>query len=83
MFKNGVADGSYKYYYSNGQLWVEKEYSNGLLINIVGSYDQKGKPRDKGTLKDGNGTVKYYTEDGKVYTIETYQNGKKIKEVSN
>jgi len=72
--------GMYQYYYSNGQLWIEKEYKDGLLMNVKGSYDQQGKRRDYGTLKNGTGTVKYYTEEGKVYTIKTYQDGVLAKE---
>jgi antitoxin component YwqK of YwqJK toxin-antitoxin module len=80
MYKMGESDGTYKYYYENGQLWVEKEYKNGLLMNVIGNFDPKGNHRDKGTIKDGNGTVNYYTEEGKVYSRQTFQEGKKIME---
>jgi len=73
-------NGTYKYYYENGQLWIEKEYKNGLLMNVIGSYDDKGNKRDYGTIKDGNGTVKYYTEEGKVYNIQTFKFGVLINE---
>ncbi len=79
-YVKGKENGIYKYYYENGQLWIEKEYKNGLLINVIVNYDNKGNPRDKGTIKDGNGTVNYYTEDGKIYTVQTFQEGLKIKE---
>jgi antitoxin component YwqK of YwqJK toxin-antitoxin module len=79
-YYKGETNGTYKYYYENGQLWIEKEYKNGLQLNIIGSYDNQGNQRDKGTIKDGNGTVKYYTEDGKVYSIQTFKDGIKIKE---
>jgi antitoxin component YwqK of YwqJK toxin-antitoxin module len=79
----GSPDSTYRYYYSNGQLWIEKKYNNGLLMNVTGSYDQQGKPRDKGTLKDGTGTVNYYTEDGTLYNTQTYKDGKMISEASN
>ena len=76
----GVYEGIYRYYYENGQLWVEKEYRNERLWNIAGSYDSKGKSKDTGTLKDGNGTVLFYTEEGKIYLIQTLQNGHVMKE---
>jgi antitoxin component YwqK of YwqJK toxin-antitoxin module len=76
----GKEDGIYSYYYGNGQLWIEKEYNNGLLMNVTGSYDTMGNPRDKGTIKDGNGTVNYFTEEGKLYAVQTFRDGKKIGE---
>lgn len=76
----GTENSIYKYYYENGQLWIEMEYKNGLLMNVIGSYDNMGNPREKGTIKDENGTVIYYTEDGKIYSVETFKDGKKIKE---
>lgn len=80
---NNVADsidGVYQYYYPSGQLWTEKIYKNGLLLNITASYDKDGKELDKGTLKDGNGYINYYTKEGKVYLVVTYENGIVIKE---
>lgn len=82
-FKNGAPDGTYQYYHANGQLWIEKEYDNGLLLNIRCNYDESGKSRDFGTLKNGNGTVKYYNRSGEVYSIQTYKDGVKISEESN
>lgn len=79
-YKMGKEDGVYQYYYENGQLWIEKIYNNGLLLNVNANYDSYGKERDKGTLKDGNGTVKYYDENGIVYTIVTFKEGLKISE---
>lgn len=78
--KMGNEDGQYQYFYENGQLWIEKEYKNGLLMNVKANYTAKGKERDKGTLKDGNGTVIYYTEEGKVYSIQTFKDGDMVSE---
>jgi antitoxin component YwqK of YwqJK toxin-antitoxin module len=80
VYLNGKENGIYKYYYENGYLWIEKEYKNGLLINVIGSYNNLGNSRDKGTIKDGNGTVNYYTEEGKIYSVQTFKDGKKISE---
>jgi antitoxin component YwqK of YwqJK toxin-antitoxin module len=79
-YKMGIEDGIYQYYYENGQLWTEQDYNTGLLINVNSSFDPQGKPRNKGTIKDGNGTLNYYSEDGKIYLIRTFKDGKKIKE---
>jgi antitoxin component YwqK of YwqJK toxin-antitoxin module len=73
-------DGVYRYYYPSGQVWTEKIYKNGRIVNITGTYDKNGKERDKGTLKDGNGYINYYTEDGKIYSVVTYKDGIEIKE---
>lgn len=78
----GKENGIYRYYYENGQLWIEKEYRNGLLMNVNVSYDEKGKPRNQGTIKNGNGTVNYYTEDGRIYMIHTLKDGVVVKEES-
>jgi len=83
FFKNGSSDGTYRYFHANGQLWIEKEYTHGLLMNIKCNYDESGKSRDFGTLKNGNGTVKYYTRTGDVYSIQTFKDGVKISEESN
>ncbi|WP_186279843.1 toxin-antitoxin system YwqK family antitoxin [Fluviicola chungangensis] len=82
FFKMGQPDGTYKYYHENGQLWIEKEYSNGLLLNVKCNYDESGKLRDPGTLKDGNGTIYYYTRTGYVYNVQTYKNGVMISEAA-
>ncbi len=74
----GKEDGIYRYYHENGQLWIEKVYKKGLLINVTGNYDAQGKSRDKGTLKNGNGTVHYYTAEGKIYSTLTYKNGQEV-----
>ncbi|MES2575277.1 MAG: toxin-antitoxin system YwqK family antitoxin [Bacteroidota bacterium] len=79
-YNMGKEDGLYQYYHENGQLWIEKTYSNGALMNIIVNYDSDGKPRDFGTLKDGQGTGKYYDKNGKIYTIITYKDGFKVSE---
>ncbi|RYY66493.1 MAG: hypothetical protein EOO12_04080 [Chitinophagaceae bacterium] len=69
-------NGTRRYFYPNGQLWIEEEYRNGLHWNIVGNWDAQGKRRDGGTLKGGNGTLKLYNEDGSLRETATYVNGK-------
>lgn len=67
--------GTAKLYHSNGQLWTEKIYKNGLLWSVLSNYDKKGNQVDKGTLIDGNGTLNIYDEEGKLYLIDTYKDG--------
>jgi antitoxin component YwqK of YwqJK toxin-antitoxin module len=66
MYKADSIDGVYRYYYSSGNIWTEKAYNNGLLLNVNLLFDRNGE-LNKGTLINGNGTLNYYTED---YTNE-------------
>lgn len=78
-FKNGKRDGSKKYYYENGQLWTELIVKDEKPWQIVSNFDDKGKQRDAGSLKNGKGTVIYYNENGTLREIINYQNGVEIK----
>jgi antitoxin component YwqK of YwqJK toxin-antitoxin module len=51
--KMGIKDGSYQYDFDNGQLWTGSQFKNNSMFTILSSFDRNGKPRDKGTLKDG------------------------------
>ena len=73
-------DGVDRYYHENGQIWIERIYDNGLLLNVIANYDSTGKKRDKGTLKDGNGTLNLYDENNTLKRIETYKDGLKTSE---
>ena len=83
---NSIRDGKATWYHSNGQIDQEgiykydpesKDSDKSLRWEIISSYDRNGKPREKGTLKEGNGTWISYNEDGSK-SITTYKNGKKI-----
>lgn len=75
FFTDDVMNGSFKYYYPGGKLWIETEYKNGKPWNVLGNYDKNGKPREKGTLKNGNGTILLYNDDNTLRKVETYVNG--------
>ncbi|MEZ4933787.1 MAG: hypothetical protein R2788_16900 [Saprospiraceae bacterium] len=79
-YKSGKEDGSYKYYYPNGQLWIEKIYDNGRLMEVIGSFSNKGEKMEKGTLTNGYGSVFYYTEKGEIYTTQFFENGVRVRE---
>lgn len=70
----------YKYFYDTGQLWVQREYKDKEIFNIIELNDKNGISMDFGTLKDGNGTIIFYTQEGKVYLIRTLENGIEVKE---
>lgn len=75
QFSMGVLNGTLRYYHPGGKLWIEQIFKNGKPWIIVANYDKEGKPREKGTLKDGNGSVYLYNDDGSIRVIETYING--------
>jgi len=78
-FQNGVPDGVYKYFYDNGQLWTERLYSKGKVMEVISNFNHEGKPVDKGTLKAGTGTVIVYDEEGKQTSVLTYKNGELVR----
>ena len=74
-FEDGEFHGTRKYYYPNGQLWIEQVYKNGKSWKVIANYTDKGKKRDGGTLKNGNGTIIFYNDDNTVREVITYVNG--------
>lgn len=74
-FKDNEMEGLSKYYHSNGQLWSVVEIKDKKLWSIISNFDKDGNPKDKGTLKNGNGSVKRYDENGKLIAVEHYKNG--------
>ncbi|ARV08240.1 hypothetical protein BTO05_00775 [Winogradskyella sp. PC-19] len=83
-YKNGGRDGVTTWYYDTGQIEESVLYKfdssepYGLRMEIISSFDIKGKERRKGTLKNGNGTWISYDENGKVSHITEYKNGIKV-----
>jgi antitoxin component YwqK of YwqJK toxin-antitoxin module len=73
--KNGKRDGTRIYYYPDGKPWIETFYKDNKPWRVVANYDSKGKKRDSGTLKDGNGTIIYYDDDTTIREVITYKNG--------
>ena len=81
--KEGIITGVNKYFHTNGQLWSETIMKDGKNWEIIANYDKEGNPKEKGTLKRGNGTVYYYHEDGSLREIITYEEGEPIKSTKN
>ncbi|MCG2420510.1 hypothetical protein K8089_15925 [Aequorivita sp. F47161] len=80
--RNGSRDGVTTWYYPNGQVKTIAHYKYdqeskpyGLRWEIISSFHSNGSPRDKGTLKNGNGTWLSYDENGNLSKISTYRNG--------
>jgi antitoxin component YwqK of YwqJK toxin-antitoxin module len=74
--KDGLLDGSFKKYYSNGQLKYEIVFKNGMFFDAVNFYSKDGKKLDFGTLNQGNGSLKMYYQDGKPFSVFNYKDGK-------
>ena len=81
-YRNGSRDGLSVWYYDNG---LEEESLNyrydenskpyGLRWEIVSSYHKNGKPREKGTLKEGNGSWIRYNDKGETTDVWHFRNG--------
>lgn len=78
-FSNGEFNGSYKYFHPNNQLWVHIKYKLGKPFNAVENFDENGKKREPGTLKNGTGTLIYYSETGTINETQYFENGIRIK----
>lgn len=70
---------NYTFYHSNGRIWSEVFYKNGILWTVFSNYNSNGEKVEKGTLKDGSGTLYRYNEDGNLLFIQTFKNGVQIK----
>jgi len=68
-------NGVYTYKYSNGKLWSEVLYKNGLPWTVLSNFDISGKPQEKGSLLNGNGTRYVYDEKGALISKFIYENG--------
>lgn len=83
-YLNGKREGRATWYYSNGQvlesvLYKSQKYNqSSLRWEILSSFQENGVPRDKGTLKEGNGTWIVYDKEGKVKKVLTFKNGLEI-----
>lgn len=73
--RNGEFNGERKYFHPSGKLWIHEVYRDGKHWEILGNFDSQGRPREKGTLKNGNGTIYFYNDDGSVREIVTIVNG--------
>ncbi len=70
---------NYTYYHTNGEIWSEIYFKNGLFWTVISNFNSNGDKVEKGTLKDGNGTRYIYNDEGVLLYIETFKNGVRIK----
>lgn len=74
-YSDGKLDGDYKYFHDNGQLWTERVFLNGKLMEVKSNFNREGEPLFPGTIKNGNGTVVLYDEQGNLIKTILYENG--------
>jgi antitoxin component YwqK of YwqJK toxin-antitoxin module len=77
-YKNGLQNGSFKYYYESGQLWTERIYKDDRLMDVISNFNSAGKPNKLGTLKNGTGSVIIYDEKGNITGVKQFRNGNAV-----
>jgi antitoxin component YwqK of YwqJK toxin-antitoxin module len=78
-YADGKLNGNYKYFHDNEQLWTERIYKGGYLLEVNSNYNRKGKRNNPGTIKNGTGTVNIYDTDGKLTKTKDYVDGQEKK----
>ncbi|HYG38313.1 MAG TPA: hypothetical protein VD908_06835 [Cytophagales bacterium] len=78
-YANGKLNGSFKYFHDNRQLWTERIYKDGKLIEVLSNYNRKGKKNNPGTIKNGTGTLNIYDADGNLTEAIDYVGGQEKK----
>ena len=68
-----------RYYYKNGNLWIETPYKNGEKDGMVKSYYENGNLKEEIPYKNSkyDGIVKVYYENGKLKIEVPYKNNKR------
>lgn len=74
-YSDGFVDGVWKYYHTNGQVWIEQIFRNGKNWKVVANYDSTGRQRDAGTLENGEGSLLLYDKDNSVRDTLFFLNG--------
>ena len=83
-FKDGKKEGSWEYYFENGQLWKKGNYKNGKKEGLWVRHLSNGQLISKGAYKNNkeDGEWVSYTIDGEVFLglTGTFKNGVKVSE---
>lgn len=80
-YKN-TPEGSFYFYYANGQMRQHAYYAKGRFMEVLAYYDQDGNIMDAGTLCDGEGTANVYSLEGVLIQIKSFSKGKIRKTVT-
>jgi antitoxin component YwqK of YwqJK toxin-antitoxin module len=82
---DGKRAGVATWYYENGEIRESAKYKYnpndilGYRWEIISSFNKDGTPREKGTLKNGNGTWNIYDDSGKLTEVLEFKNGILVK----
>jgi antitoxin component YwqK of YwqJK toxin-antitoxin module len=76
-FADDKEHGRSTYYYPDGKIESEKEYSHGKLMNVK-SFNPDGSLIDTGDFRDGNGRLIVFENGVKLRTCQ-YKNGKIVR----
>ncbi len=80
-YRDGIRNGTVKFFYLDGQLQSDGIYKNGLAEGLYREYSEKGALIKKIKFKGGLRLwQKEYYEDGKLLKLTLYKNGEVIKE---
>ena len=63
------------YYFNSTQMFMRREYKNGMLWNIE-FYNKKGIKLNSGSFSNGQGELKYYRQNNSISMISHFTNGK-------
>jgi len=78
QFKNNIPQGSFTYYYEDGKIRSQLNYSMDGKVALAVNFYPSGKKMAAGTYRETkkSGIWKYYTENEILAAEETYENGK-------
>ena len=80
-YKDGKLDGVQRYWYSNGQLYIEENYKNGQQDGVQRYWYDNGQLNEEANYKDGklDGIRKVWYNDGELKFELNYKNGVIVK----
>jgi hypothetical protein len=79
---NNEEDGLWKWFYNNGNIYTERFYDNGKLLEIRSCFDKFGRRLDCGRIIDGNGIMILHDLENKADTIRRFEFEKGILKTS-
>jgi hypothetical protein len=74
-YKNGLLDGSFKKYYSDGSKMSVGHYKEGLATGVWSRYYENGQLRDNGKMANGQpvGIWTFYDNRGKIISTKDFE----------
>jgi antitoxin component YwqK of YwqJK toxin-antitoxin module len=66
-------DGLWKWFYNNGNLYTERVYDKGRLLEIKSCFDKNGGQLDCGKITNGNGIMIFHNVESETDTIQRFE----------